>query len=262
MRAQRSLHAVRRPRLEPQNAECGEAQKQRSWFSAYLILKPLSTVVLRFPTHRDQEESEVSAPVRAGVISIAERMRSLQNAGLAVSTTKRLSREVTTAAPGAPPSRSNRISLQNLSSLPSSSFAGLASLTMASSLLAAASLHTLVPVSRFGPSSVHIIVSAAVPSKPVRLYDSVPVHQQTGRGGQAQASVCSHRSSRQLDEAIANIDESRAIVAAVRSPRAVSRVVDGPWPPIVERTDPSYNRHVCESPCLACTPPSVSDGSS
>ncbi|OSX64490.1 hypothetical protein POSPLADRAFT_1065606 [Postia placenta MAD-698-R-SB12] len=83
------------------------------------------------PGRRDEEESPVLRST--GVVSIADRMRSLQNAGLAVSSTKRLSRE-------------------NLPPPPSSSFPMLASPVVASSSTVA-SPHALVPTSSFGPPS-------------------------------------------------------------------------------------------------------------
>jgi len=95
-------------------------------------------------------EDESDAPVRTTGGSIADRMRSLQNAGLAVSTTKRLSREVTSSASTTAAPRPNRISLQNLPSPPN--FPTLASPMLASSS-SAPSPHALVPTSSFGPPS-------------------------------------------------------------------------------------------------------------
>ncbi|CCM01336.1 uncharacterized protein FIBRA_03385 [Fibroporia radiculosa] len=114
-----------------------------------------------------QQDSAPDTQVETGAIrspggSIADRMRSLASAGLAVSTTKRFSREVApiTSASVAPPLqptptsvasdavlRPNRISLQNLPSLPANFAASLASPVVSSAA------PVLVPTSSFGPPS-------------------------------------------------------------------------------------------------------------
>ncbi|KAH9945764.1 cysteine proteinase [Amylocystis lapponica] len=98
----------------------------------------------------DTPADEIEAPIRAGG-SIADRMRSLQNAGLAVSTTKRISREIVPMSPEA--ARPNRMSLQSLPSpLP---VIATSSPSVASSVASpvAPSPHALVPTSSFGPPS-------------------------------------------------------------------------------------------------------------
>ncbi|OBZ73629.1 Ubiquitin carboxyl-terminal hydrolase 8 [Grifola frondosa] len=89
-------------------------------------------------------EDEPSSPIlKSAGGSIADRMRSLQNAGLHVSTTKRFSREIPTATPPLSPdmSRPGHLSLQATSPF------------SAPLPLAGPSPHALVPTSSFGPPS-------------------------------------------------------------------------------------------------------------
>ncbi|TBU43823.1 cysteine proteinase [Dichomitus squalens] len=105
------------------------------------------------------EDDSESAVVMTGGGSIADRMRSLKNAGMAVSTTKRISREIPTspAPPLSPPMSPTAarppslLSLQMLSppTAPPSSF----SRSLDSPTASAPSPHILVPTSSFGPPS-------------------------------------------------------------------------------------------------------------
>ncbi|OCH85882.1 cysteine proteinase [Obba rivulosa] len=114
------------------------------------------------PAHEPRAESEADTPVRTGGTSIADRMRSLQSAGLAVSTTKRLSRDIPTGTPPMSPDvtrPSNRLSLQPVPS-PSLAASALAipappAVTTTSTLGTppAPSPHALVPTSSLGPPS-------------------------------------------------------------------------------------------------------------
>ncbi|KAI0924296.1 hypothetical protein AcW2_005215 [Taiwanofungus camphoratus] len=102
-------------------------------------------------------EEESDAPARTTGVSIAERMRSLQNAGLAVSTTKRLSRDVSPAGSSTDVAKTNRLSLPTMPS-PSMNLSALSSAGSGSPMAASASMpspspHALVPASSFGPPS-------------------------------------------------------------------------------------------------------------
>ncbi|KAI0695051.1 cysteine proteinase [Cerioporus squamosus] len=104
------------------------------------------------------EDDASSTIVKTSGGSIADRMRSLQSAGLSVSTTKRISREIPTSAapPLSPPlspdnARPNLLSLQALSpptAVPSSFTQSLGSPTTVGP-----SPHALVPTSSLGPPS-------------------------------------------------------------------------------------------------------------
>ncbi|KAI0642296.1 cysteine proteinase [Trametes meyenii] len=103
-------------------------------------------------------EDEPGSPiVKTGGGSIADRMRSLANAGLSVTTTKRISREIPVASPPLSPDfarPSNHLSLQALSPptfSPSSFHQSLGSPTMTAP--PAPSPHALVPTSSLGPPS-------------------------------------------------------------------------------------------------------------
>ncbi|KAL6309343.1 hypothetical protein BKA93DRAFT_821670 [Sparassis latifolia] len=106
----------------------------------------------------DDAESDVEPAQRTGG-SIADRMRALQTAGLSVSSTKRLSRELSPAPSPLSPdmARPNRASLQSLSSqlasLPSLTTSSLSPVAASSSAASAASPHALVPTSSLGPPS-------------------------------------------------------------------------------------------------------------
>lgn len=107
--------------------------------------------ISRSSASSEKETENSGRPVGS---SIADRIRSLQNGGLAVTTSKRISREVTSppqtaVPPEAPVPKPQRISLQNLPSPPN--FASLASPAFASA--ATPSPHALVPTSSFGPPS-------------------------------------------------------------------------------------------------------------
>ncbi|KAI0628038.1 cysteine proteinase [Trametes polyzona] len=105
-------------------------------------------------------EDEPSSPiVKTGGGSIADRMRSLQSAGLSVATTKRISREIPVASPPSPPmspdvARPSLWALQALSPpvfSPAAFHHSLGSPTMATP--PAPSPHALVPTSSLGPPS-------------------------------------------------------------------------------------------------------------
>ncbi|KAI0352107.1 cysteine proteinase [Trametes cingulata] len=111
----------------------------------------------RSAAQQARSEEEPSSPiVKTGGGSIADRMRSLQNAGLAVATTKRISREIPVGSPPLSPdvTRPNLLSLQALSPptfSPSSFHQSLASPTIGTP--PAPSPHALVPTSSLGPPS-------------------------------------------------------------------------------------------------------------
>ncbi|CDO68378.1 hypothetical protein BN946_scf184815.g25 [Trametes cinnabarina] len=104
-----------------------------------------------------QDDDESSSPiVKTSGGSIADRMRSLQNAGLSVATMKRISREIPVASPPMSPdtNRPNLLSLQALSpptASPSTLHQSLASPTLGTP--PAPSPHALVPTSSLGPPS-------------------------------------------------------------------------------------------------------------
>lgn len=98
-------------------------------------------------------EEEASSPVvKTGGLSLADRMRSLQNAGLSVTTTKRISRELQSLSPPMSPdnTRPNLLSLSALS--PPTHIPGSFSQSLGSPTTAA-SPHVLVPTSSLGPPS-------------------------------------------------------------------------------------------------------------
>ncbi|KAH9832545.1 uncharacterized protein C8Q71DRAFT_258180 [Rhodofomes roseus] len=134
--------------LEFQQREGGELQARMKNLEAKLM----DQEKLQAST---SNEDEAESPGRAVGTSIADRIRSLQSGGLAVSANKRLSREVASPAlpsptlPEMPVLKPQRISLHTLPSPPS--FTQLASPTFASA--AAPSPHALVPTSSFGPPS-------------------------------------------------------------------------------------------------------------
>ncbi|RDX51268.1 cysteine proteinase [Lentinus brumalis] len=107
------------------------------------------------------EDDTGSTIVKTSGGSIADRMRSLQSAGLSVATTKRISREIPTSAapplsPLSPPlspdnARANFLSLQALSP-PTAAPAAFAQ-SLGSPTSVAPSPHVLVPTSSFGPPS-------------------------------------------------------------------------------------------------------------
>ncbi|OJT09766.1 Ubiquitin carboxyl-terminal hydrolase 8 [Trametes pubescens] len=108
------------------------------------------------PPPTPSEEEPSSPIVKTGGGSIADRMRSLQSAGLSVATTKRISREIPIASPPMSPDsvRPNFLALQALSPpafSPSSFQQSLGSPTM--STPPAPSAHALVPTSSLGPPS-------------------------------------------------------------------------------------------------------------
>ncbi|KAI0738660.1 cysteine proteinase [Daedaleopsis nitida] len=99
------------------------------------------------------EDDPSNAIVKTSGGSIADRMRSLQSAGLSVSTTKRISREIPSLSPPVSPeaNRPSLLSLQMLSppTAPPSSFAQ----SLGSPTTVAPSPHALVPTSSLGPPS-------------------------------------------------------------------------------------------------------------
>ncbi|KAI8996409.1 cysteine proteinase [Trametes punicea] len=102
------------------------------------------------------EDEDNSPIVKTSGGSIADRMRSLQNAGLSVSTTKRISREIPVASPPLSPdtTKPSLLSLQTLSPptfSPSSFHQSLGSPSMGTP--PAPSPHALVPTSSLGPPS-------------------------------------------------------------------------------------------------------------
>ncbi|KAI0832093.1 cysteine proteinase [Trametes gibbosa] len=103
------------------------------------------------PTHNEDEPSSPIVKTSGG--TIADRMRSLQSAGLSVATTKRISREIPVSSPPQSPdvARPNILSLQALSppTFPPSSFHQ----TLGSPTMTAPSPHALVPTSSLGPPS-------------------------------------------------------------------------------------------------------------
>ncbi|KAH9893374.1 cysteine proteinase [Cubamyces lactineus] len=104
----------------------------------------------------DGDEDAQSPIVKTGGGSIADRMRSLANAGLSVSTTKRISREIPVASPPLSPeaTRPHLLSLHTLSpptTAPSAFHQSLASPSLGTP--PAPSPHALVPTSSLGPPS-------------------------------------------------------------------------------------------------------------
>ncbi|KAH9930213.1 uncharacterized protein B0H18DRAFT_1116912 [Fomitopsis serialis] len=128
--------------------------QQREGADVQVRMKSLEARITEQEQSQASASNEDEAESPAVGTSIADRIRLLQNGGLAVSTNKRLSREVASPTlpstlPDVPMLKPQRMSLQNLPSPPS--FTTLASPTFASA--AAPSPHALVPTSSFGPPS-------------------------------------------------------------------------------------------------------------
>ncbi|KZT07231.1 cysteine proteinase [Laetiporus sulphureus 93-53] len=105
---------------------------------------------------QSSSEVEADAPPHATGGSIADRIRSLQNTGLAVSTTKRLSREVAPASPAAStaaPAADTSGSRPSPNGRTGSTMQNLPSPVLASSVASSSSPHALVPASSLGPPS-------------------------------------------------------------------------------------------------------------
>ncbi|KAI9062559.1 cysteine proteinase [Trametes sanguinea] len=122
-----------------------------------------------------RDDDEASSPiVKTSGGSIADRMRSLQNAGLTVATTKRISREIPVGSPPMSPdtNRPNLLSLQALSPptfSPSSFHQSLASPTLGTP--PAPSPHALVPTSSLGPPSPSSSTSSSPRASMLSLQD-------------------------------------------------------------------------------------------